>query len=459
MFLIAYAMDPKTWRQGSVALERDDGVLEAIALAFARHTQRAIQRGLLQGYRREEDALNTVRGRIRFGDQIGRRFGIPLPIEVAFDEFTEDIEENRLLKTAIHRLGHTFIRSDQIRREVRSLRPAFTTVGLGSYRRGAAPEVRYTRLNDHYRPAVELARLIIENSSLELLHGKVAGASLRIDMNMVFERFLYVALREALGLPERQWRHEERLDLDERKHIKMYPDLSWWAESRPLFVGDAKYKKLDTPGFRHADIYQMLAYCTAADLPSGLLVYAAGKIHLARTRSSTRARRLRWRRWTSGARRKTSSARFAASPPSSGRTGTSSRHASPHRASDTAPPTPSPAWPSRQRPGAQRLPSTHCPHGPKPLPSLQHTRERTPVRNPPPTKPSRQRPVIPAPPLTSFPRRRESRRWRGGGATPTSIETAQPPEATSGSPKAINHPFCTFQLQYPQKNAWTIIRS
>ena len=53
----------------------------------------------------------------------------------------------------------------------------------------------------------------------------------------------------------------------------MEPDLSWWAlatnenELRACFVGDGKYKKLDTPGFRHADIYQMLAYCTAADLP------------------------------------------------------------------------------------------------------------------------------------------------------------------------------------------------
>ena len=205
-----------------------------------------------------------MRGRIRFGDQIRRRFSIPLPIEVAFDEFTEDIEENRLLKTAIHRLGHTFIRSEAARREVRSLRPAFTTVGLGSYRRGEVPEVRYTGLNGHYRPAVEMARLIIDNSSLELLHGKVAGASLLIDMNKVFERFLYVALREALGLPESQWRHEKRLDLDEGKHIKMYPDLSWWAGSRPLFVGDAKYKKLEPQGFEHADIYQMLAYCIAA---------------------------------------------------------------------------------------------------------------------------------------------------------------------------------------------------
>ena len=280
MFLIAYAMDPKNWWRDPFEFARDDDVLEAIALAFAHRTRQAIQRGLLQGYRREEDALHTVRGRVRFGDQISRRFGIPLPIEVAFDEFTEDIEKNRLLKTAIHRLGHTFIRSPATRQELRALRPAFSMVGLGSYRRGALPEVQYSRLDEHYRPAVELARLIIENSSLELRRGEVAGAAFLIDMNKVFEQFLYVALGEALGLRERQWKHEESLTLDEAGRISMKPDLSWWPSgtagngSQPIFVGDAKYKKLEAPGFEHADIYQMLAYCTAADLSSGLLVYA-----------------------------------------------------------------------------------------------------------------------------------------------------------------------------------------
>ena len=129
MFLIAYAMDPKDWRKHAFELEKAPDVLEAIALAFAHRTRQAIQRGLLQGYRREEDALHTVRGRVRFGDQISRRFGIPLPIEVAFDEFTEDIEKNRLLKTAIQRLGHTFIRSPAVRQELRALRPAFEWSG------------------------------------------------------------------------------------------------------------------------------------------------------------------------------------------------------------------------------------------------------------------------------------------------------------------------------------------
>ena len=130
MFLIAYSMDPKHWRRNAVELARDDGILEAIIFAFTHHTRQAIHRGLLRGYRGEDDALNTVRGRIRFGDQIQRRFDIPLPVEVAFDEFTEDIEKNRLLRTAIDRLGHTFIRSEAARQEVRRLRPSFTGVGL-----------------------------------------------------------------------------------------------------------------------------------------------------------------------------------------------------------------------------------------------------------------------------------------------------------------------------------------
>ena len=284
MFLMTYAMDPRHWQDESIDLAPDDDILEAVALAFVHRTQRAVRRGLLRGYRREEDALNTVRGQIRFADQIGRRYGLPLPIEVAYDEYTEDIEQNRLLKTAVHRLSHTRMRSAAVRQEVRRLRPVFDMVQLGSYPPGAVPEIRYTRLDEHYRPAVELARLIIENSSLELFGGNVPGASFLINMNRVFEQFLYVALGEALGIAGDQWKRGKSLELDEGGHIDVEPDLSWWAPSSaaggaalPRFVGDAKYKKLDAPGFRHADIYQMLAYCIAADLPSGLLVYAAGE--------------------------------------------------------------------------------------------------------------------------------------------------------------------------------------
>ena len=274
MFLITYALDPRHWRQYPFDLTPDTDVLESIIPAFTHHIREAVRRGLLQGYRREEEALHTVRGRIRFDEQIKRRFGVPLPIEVAFDEFTEDIEENRLLKTALHRLAHLPVRSTRARGDVSALRPVFDAVGLGAYSRGV-PEVHYTPLNNHYRSAVELARLIIDNSSLELFHGKVTGAAFMLDMNQVFEKFLYVALGESLELSESQWKTQKHLTLDEAKSINLYPDLFWHIGNRALFVGDAKYKRITSTDFPNADIYQMLAYSTAANLPSGLLIYAA----------------------------------------------------------------------------------------------------------------------------------------------------------------------------------------
>ena len=44
-----------------------------------------------------------------------------------------------------------------------------------------------------------------------------------------------------------------------------------------MFVGDAKYKRVTVESVPNADLYQLLAYVTALDLPGGLLVYAEGQ--------------------------------------------------------------------------------------------------------------------------------------------------------------------------------------
>jgi 5-methylcytosine-specific restriction enzyme subunit McrC len=51
-----------------------------------------------------------------------------------------------------------------------------------------------------------------------------------------------------------------------------------WAPHGALrFVGDAKYKRIVNDNMPNADLYQMLAYIVAADLPSGLLIYPKGE--------------------------------------------------------------------------------------------------------------------------------------------------------------------------------------
>jgi 5-methylcytosine-specific restriction enzyme subunit McrC len=280
LFLISYAMDPKSWWQAPAELEHEPSLVEAIIPGFVHQTKRALRRGLKQGYVTTDDSLLTVRGRLRIQDQITRRYGIAPPAEVTFDEYTEDIEINRLLRAAIHRLELLPVRNDRIRWPLRALDAKLNNVSLVAYNPKRVPEPVYTRLTEHYRPAVQLARLILASGAFELRHGEVASAAFLVDMNQVFEDFMVVALREALGLSDRtlvQGAYRRPFHLDEGRHVPLKPDLSWWEGTRCRFIGDIKYKRLRIAGYLNADLYQVSAYAGAAGLSDALLIYAAGE--------------------------------------------------------------------------------------------------------------------------------------------------------------------------------------
>lgn len=280
LFLISYSLDPRRWLDSPFDFGEESSLLEAIIPGYVSHVKRALSRGVLQGYRPEEDALNTVRGRVRFDDQLRQHYGRFPPVEIRFDEFTEDIELNRIIKAAIHRLGRMRIRSDTARRSLRAFDRSLALVQLMEYDRRLVPTIVYSRLNQHYRPAAELARLILRSKTIELRHGETRAVSFLLDMNDVFEDFIVAALRDALRVSERTFPQNARgraLSLDTAASVHLKPDLSWWDGNSCTFVGDIKYKRVNVPGILHPDLYQLLAYVVAAGLREGLLIYAAGE--------------------------------------------------------------------------------------------------------------------------------------------------------------------------------------
>ena len=132
----------------------------------------------------------------------------------------------------------------------------------------------FDRLNEHYRNVVELSRLVLQQNAFESRRGDVRASGFLMDMNKVFQEFLTVALREALGLSERAFGESKVDSLDEDNRVRLEPDLVWREGGRYVFVGDAKYKRVRDERVPNADLYQLLAYVTALDLPGGLLVYA-----------------------------------------------------------------------------------------------------------------------------------------------------------------------------------------
>ncbi|MFC5747975.1 McrC family protein [Actinomadura rugatobispora] len=277
-FLLGYARKPQGWRQEEVDAGEHDELLPALAYAFARAADRALRQGVLLGYRETEEASHVVRGRIRVPDQMRRRYGFPVPIEVRYDDYTVDIAENRLLLGAAHRLLRMPGVSADIRRLLRHLLVRLDGVtrlvpGLPS------PHWTPNRLNARYHTALGLADLVLRGASYELDDGTAVRVDgLMLEMWRVFEDFLTVALAEELrayggGVRFQDGRHH----LDRARQVGLRPDLVYVSpDGNPGAVVDAKYKHEDSPGGHPADLYQMLAYCTVMGLRTGHLVYAAG---------------------------------------------------------------------------------------------------------------------------------------------------------------------------------------
>ena len=274
--LACYAIGSVKFQKSDFGFPEQTALPDVLALALAAAARRAFARGLLHGYRTEEEALLTVRGRIRFDDQIRRRFGVPLPVEVRYDEFTDDIPANRLVKAAADRLKRMRLRSQEARRGLGWIGWMLEAVSLVEFPANNVPQVQFDRLNEHYRNVVALARLILRRGAFEAERGDVRASGFTMDMNDVFQEFVTVALRDELGVPERLFGERAISTLDEQGQVRLRPDLVWQDGAAPVFVGDAKYKRIDA-GIPNADLYQLLAYATALDLPGGLLIYAQGE--------------------------------------------------------------------------------------------------------------------------------------------------------------------------------------
>lgn len=276
------------WGAESAGLSVTDTVEDVTAELLLREVWRRVPTGLLRGYVEEEEEGYVVRGRLELAETMRRRPATLLPVVQSPEFHSDDVPENRILVTALRVMGR--------RARTGSLRARLNTCasvvfgGVRALRQGErVRRVARNRLNARWWGAVELAELVLGACGLDLPEGGLEARSFMVDMNAVFEAFVFRALEEALAGRKVRLEHQaERMALGEDGSHKLRPDLSVWEGGCCRYAGDCKYKALsgDAGPVRaeREDMYQALAYAKAGGLESVTLFYALREARMGEVR-------------------------------------------------------------------------------------------------------------------------------------------------------------------------------
>lgn len=280
IFIASYGGSQVVVDDHAFSFEPDSDLPTALAASLLHAIDSATRRGLLKGYVAAEETSTVVRGRWDVARQLKVRPGIPSPVELILDDYTEDVAENRILRAALTALTRQERLPERLLKELSAALVMFADV---SDLRVNGPLMMppLSRLNAHYQPALRLARWVIEATSWARQAGTTAGSAFLLNMAHVFENFVGMVLRESLAsdgfdveLQASGW----NLDVDGR--VRMRPDIVISRRGQVITVADTKYKVWGAGSGSppNADVYQALAYAVTAGVPEAHLLYVSGDV-------------------------------------------------------------------------------------------------------------------------------------------------------------------------------------
>jgi 5-methylcytosine-specific restriction enzyme subunit McrC len=297
LVMLSVACDVPLRAQDSAQLHNEPGDwLEILTRLFALELHRQLKLGLSQSYVTVEDRLPVIRGSWLIGRQLSRFPTDRLHFDVSYDEFSVDTPLNRLFSStadALWRLTQDSYNRRlllDLREWLRECKPNPPTL------QSNISKIHFTRLNERFRPAANIARLFWEQRLVQLSAGGTPAFAFVFDMNRLFQDFIAILLKRHQReiLPE-IWQDAdiilrgqnqkaylaERVVPDQitgKLVFPLFPDILLLSpQGAPYLIGDTKYKRLSPQlahgGVAEGDIYQVLAYARKWNCSQVLLLY------------------------------------------------------------------------------------------------------------------------------------------------------------------------------------------
>jgi len=283
--MLAVALDLKIEMGRITELDwQRETLLEILIRIFCDKLTEAVRRGMPRRYLGHEDDLSALRGSLDVPRQFTRHAANPGRLACRFDELSQDIALNRIMKAAVLHLSK-MSRSAANQQRLRELAFVYADISDVPVLALKWGEVIIDRTNRAWQDLFGMAQLFLRNRYQTTSSGSGQGTALLFEMNALFEEYVGRLVTRALaGTEFRVTLQGGRLFClssleDDRAVFQTKPDILIWRAGEVAHVIDTKWKRIsariDDPklGVSQGDVYQMMAYAHLYKAPKLTLLY------------------------------------------------------------------------------------------------------------------------------------------------------------------------------------------
>lgn len=271
-------------------LKQTNDWFEILIHLFATRLQSEWRKGAYRNYQNMQDELSVLKGKWNISEQLKHPIR-QTTFNVEFDEFSADNTLNRTFRFVVEKLFF-FTSNDKNKQTLSELRALLNEVSLSkTITTEEVNTIKLTRINTRFSPLLNLAKMFIENSSIQLSHGATETFSFVFDMNLLFENFIAEFIRRNKSAIL----DESLLDCNifpqgcggnslylaksqDQNYFRLKPDIVFrFADGNFPLILDTKYKSLKGEagnlGISQVDFYQMHTYAHRYKSPRVILLY------------------------------------------------------------------------------------------------------------------------------------------------------------------------------------------
>lgn len=257
-----------------------------------------IRQGLIKAYHHQESNTNALKGRLLFARNLRQNLVHRERFYTRHQVYDFEHRLNQILLRALSVLSGLASNSD-LGDYIQRVRLSFPEIKETNITKHDFDLVRWTRKNEGYRKAVNMARMIILNYSPDIRRGSENMLALLFDMNKLWEEFVYRSLKR-MESPAFSVGFQNRMAFWNDRQIR--PDLvlrfgNQVSNDKRTIILDTKWKLLenDKDNASDNDLKQMFAYNIYWNTGESILLYpgsqtreiAMGRFHKGRPDENT----------------------------------------------------------------------------------------------------------------------------------------------------------------------------